>query len=78
MGAVLVVIALLSGGFVVYRYVTRGGADSPEAAVKTLATAIGKQDPALAATVLDPDELPLLTDFLGEVTKLRSRLGGGN
>jgi hypothetical protein len=77
-GAVLVVIALLSGGFVVYRYVTRGGADSPEAAVKTLATAIGKQDPALAATVLDPDELPLLTDFLGEVTKLRSRLGGGN
>lgn len=71
-------IAVLAGAWVVYGYLTRGGASSPEAAVQTLADALQSQDPALAATVINPKEVPFLVDLTNEIGEARKRVDIGS
>lgn len=70
-------VAIAAGAYVALGFFSGGGAGSPEDAVTTLTKAIDNQDPALAATVLNPSELPLIVDLLDEVGQAKDRLGGG-
>lgn len=69
-----VAVALIAGGTVLIRYLTRGGASSPEEAVTSLLEGVTKQDPILAASMINPKEVPLLTDFMAEVGEAKERI----
>ena len=77
-GGSLALVAVLAGAWVVYGFFTRGGASSPEAAVEALATAAESQDPALAASVLNPAETRLLANLADEVGSARGRVAAGS
>lgn len=71
----LLVVAM--GTFTVFQFLGGGGAGSPEEVVTTLEAAINAQDPVLAATVIDPDELPMLVELMTEFEGARERTGLG-
>lgn len=79
-GAAVVValLAVASGGFIAVRLFSGGGAESPEAAVETVVAAINEQDVVLAASVINPDELPMITDLAARISDARERLGVGS
>ncbi|MEZ5383627.1 MAG: hypothetical protein R2754_17735 [Microthrixaceae bacterium] len=70
-------VAVALAAIVLMRFLGGGGASSPEAVLETMAEAVNKQDPVLAATVVDPDELPLLVDIMKEFEGVRKRSGVG-
>lgn len=75
--AAVVLIGVGSGAWVLVGFFRSGGAGSPEAAVNALADAVNAQDPLLAASVINPKELPFLTDLLAEVGSAQERVGVG-
>ncbi len=78
LGGALALIAVLAGAWVAYGFFNRGGAASPEAAVEALASSLESQDPALAASVLNPAETRLLADLVDEVGSARGRVDAGS
>ena len=70
-------LVLCMGMFTAFRFLGGGGAKSPEAVITTMERAVNDQDPVLAATVVDPAELPMLVDLMTEFEGVRERAGLG-
>ena len=70
-------LALAAVGFAVVRAVSGGGggASSPEDAVADLAEAVGKEDPAAALAVMNPEEVLALGDLYTDVEDRARALG---
>lgn len=75
---VVVLFAVLGAGFIAMRLLSGGGAESPEAAVQTVVDAVNQQDVILAASVINPDELPMITELASRISEARDRLGAGS
>ncbi len=71
------VLVLIMGGWTAFQFFGGGGAGAPEEVLTTMAEAVNAQDPVLAATVVDPDELPMLVELMTEFEGVRDRTGMG-
>ena len=70
-------LVLGMGAWAAFQFFGGSGAGSPEEVLTTMADAVNAQDPVLAATVVDPDELPMLVELMTEFEGARERSGLG-